>query len=51
MFGRIIPTILERGGDFRELGHSPTNCSFMISLETIMVPMDMSFSKCITVNI
>ena len=45
MRGRNILTILEKGGDFQEFEHRKL-LSFVVSLRTVMLPMDVSFSKC-----
>ena len=46
MSGRIIPTILEKGGGFPGFGPRPTFWPFMVSLGTVMGPVGVSFSIC-----
>ena len=43
MSGRIIPTILGKGGRIPGVGPQPTFCSLMVSLGTVMVPLGVSF--------
>ena len=38
MSGRIIPSILEKGGDFQELGHA-----YSLVFWTVMAPLGVSF--------
>ena len=44
MSGKIIPAILGKGWIFPGIGPPPTFWPLIVSLETVMVLMDVSFS-------